>query len=90
MRHRMAIAQRWVDMRSQTGPTSRKQREVYVGNLAVGIVTEAMLAEVFDSALESLSPDDAGPPSSASRSHPTAPTPSPRCEPRNSATRRCI
>lgn len=62
MRHQMAIAQRWVDMRSQTGPTSRKQREVYVGNLAVGIVTEAMLAEVFDSALESLSPDDAGPP----------------------------
>ena len=62
MRQQMAIAQRWVDSRAQTGPASRKQREVYVGNLAMGVVTEAMLAEVFDSALESLSPDDARPP----------------------------
>lgn len=36
---------------------NKKQREVYVGNLTIGIVTADMLRELFNGALSSLVPD---------------------------------
>eukprot|EP00193_Tetraselmis_chui_P009847 CAMPEP_0177779310 /NCGR_PEP_ID=MMETSP0491_2-20121128/16507_1 /TAXON_ID=63592 /ORGANISM="Tetraselmis chuii, Strain PLY429" /LENGTH=346 /DNA_ID=CAMNT_0019298817 /DNA_START=897 /DNA_END=1937 /DNA_ORIENTATION=+ len=36
---------------------SKKQREVYVGNLTIGIVNDVMLRELFNGALASLVPD---------------------------------
>mmetsp|Transcript_6083 Transcript_6083/g.15682 ORF Transcript_6083/g.15682 Transcript_6083/m.15682 type:complete len:349 (+) Transcript_6083:684-1730(+) len=36
---------------------SKKQREVYVGNLTIGVVSEMMLRELFNGALSSLVPD---------------------------------
>lgn len=40
----------------------RKQREVYVGNLTIGVVTDVMLKELFNGALAHLVPDPAGNP----------------------------
>lgn len=36
---------------------NKKQREVYVGNLTIGVVTADMLRELFNGALSSLVPD---------------------------------
>ena len=42
--------------------TGRKQREVYVGNLTIGVVTDVMLKELFSQALAHLVPDPVGNP----------------------------
>lgn len=42
--------------------TGRKQREVYVGNLTIGVVTDVMLKELFSGALAHLVPDPIGNP----------------------------
>ena len=42
--------------------TGRKQREVYVGNLTIGVVTDVMLKELFNGALAHLVPDPIGNP----------------------------
>ena len=42
--------------------TGRKQREVYVGNLTIGVVTDIMLKELFSGALAHLVPDPVGNP----------------------------
>lgn len=36
---------------------NKKQREVYVGNLTIGVVTDSMLRELFNAALSHLVPD---------------------------------
>ena len=40
----------------------KKAREVYVGNLAIGMVTEQMLRDFFNTALKGLIPEEAGAP----------------------------
>lgn len=42
------------------GSQERKRREIYVGNLAIGIVTSQVLTEVFNEALQYLLPEQAG------------------------------
>ena len=37
--------------------SGRKQREVYVGNLTIGVVSDMMLRELFNGALEHLVPN---------------------------------
>ncbi len=37
--------------------SGKKQREVYVGNLTIGAVTDVMLRELFNGALAHLMPD---------------------------------
>jgi splicing factor U2AF 65 kDa subunit len=37
--------------------STKKQREVYVGNLTIGVVTDVMLRELFNGALSHLVPD---------------------------------
>ena len=37
--------------------SGKKQREVYVGNLTIGVVTDQMLKELFNGALAHLVPD---------------------------------
>lgn len=37
--------------------SNKKQREVYVGNLTIGVVNEQMLRELFNGALSTLVPD---------------------------------
>jgi splicing factor U2AF 65 kDa subunit len=48
-------------LQAVTGATSlvanKKQREVYVGNLTIGVVTDVMLRELFNGALAHLVPD---------------------------------
>lgn len=38
----------------------KKAREVYVGNLAIGMVTESMLRDFFNTAMKGLMPEEAG------------------------------
>ena len=63
MQAQLALAQQWVAQqqavgaKSNTREASKKQREIYVGNLAMNVVTPEILAEVFNSALLSLSKD---------------------------------
>ena len=40
----------------------KKQREVYVGNLTIGVVTDVHLKELFNAALSHLVPDPAAAP----------------------------
>ena len=37
--------------------TNKKQREVYIGNLTIGVVNDVMLKELFNAALAHLVPD---------------------------------
>ena len=37
--------------------TNKKQREVYIGNLTIGVVNDVMLRELFNAALAHLVPD---------------------------------
>ena len=63
MQAQLALAQQWAGAAAgcgRVGERSRgfeKQREIYVGNLAMNIVTSEIVAEVFNSALSSLSQD---------------------------------
>ena len=63
MQAQLALAQQWVAQqqavgaKSNTREASKKQREIYVGNLAMNVVTPEILSEVFNSALLSLSKD---------------------------------
>jgi len=41
---------------------SKKARELYIGNLAIGIVTEQMLRDFFNTAMQGLAPDQAAVP----------------------------
>jgi len=50
-------------MMMQQSAGGKKTREVYVGNLAIGMVTDQMLREFFNTALAGLSPDAATQPS---------------------------
>ncbi len=38
-------------------PATRKQREIYIGNLAIGVVNADILKELFNAALANLVPD---------------------------------
>ena len=42
-----------------TAQANKKQREVYVGNLTIGVVTDVMLRDLFNGCLAHLSPIDA-------------------------------
>lgn len=37
--------------------SNKKQREIYVGNLTIGVVTDTMLRDLFNGALAHLVPD---------------------------------
>lgn len=37
--------------------SNKKQREIYVGNLTIGVVTDVMLKDLFNGALSHLVPD---------------------------------
>jgi len=50
-------------MMMQQSAGGKKTREVYVGNLAIGMVTDQMLREFFNTAMAGLSPDAAAQPS---------------------------
>jgi splicing factor U2AF subunit len=50
-------------MMMQQSAGGKKTREVYVGNLAIGMVTDQMLREFFNTALAGLSPEAATQPS---------------------------
>ena len=69
MQQQLQLAQQWVINQQAGVPGSmnaaiwrRKMREVYVGNLAMNVVNEHILAEVFNSALGELCDDPRGPP----------------------------
>lgn len=47
-------------MQQQVTAGSKKARELYVGNLAIGLVTDQMLRDFFNTALKGLAPDQAG------------------------------
>ena len=42
--------------------SNKKQREIYVGNLTIGVVNESMLRDLFNAALAHLVPDAAANP----------------------------
>ena len=67
MQAQLALAQQWVAQQQAVSASSnrnqdtRRQRELYVGNLAMNLVTPEIVAEVFNSALSSLSDDGLAP-----------------------------
>lgn len=64
LQQQQLLAQQWIQQQMQAAvaaapPTNKKQRELYVGNLTVGLVTPQMLQELFNGALTPLVPDGA-------------------------------
>ena len=63
LQRQLLLQQQQMFLQQQTASTSgpnqggKKQREVYVGNLAIGVVNEVTLREMFNAALAGLVPD---------------------------------
>jgi len=53
------LAQHMMNINAMTSG-GKKAREVYVGNLAIGMVTETMLRDFFNTAMKGLMPEEAG------------------------------